>query len=173
MHALRPSASVVAVGLALLGLATGALARDDFETRLRSVSEVPSVLSAASGRFEASVDHRSNSMTYKLSYSGLQGDVRQGHIHIGQKDVNGGIMVWLCQTSFNPDPTGLAPPCPQSGTVTGIIQAANVVGTASGQGVDAMDFGKVLAAIRSGVAYVNVHSSKFAGGEVRGQLHDD
>jgi CHRD domain len=173
MHALRPSASALAAGLALLGLATSALARDDFETRLRSVSEVPSVLSPASGRFEASVDHRSNSMTYKLSYSGLQGDVRQGHIHIGQKGANGGIMVWLCQTSINPDPTGLAPQCPQSGTVTGVIQAANVVGMAAGQGVDAMDFGKMLTAIRSGVAYVNVHTSKFTGGEVRGQLHDD
>ena len=31
-------------------------------------------------------------------------------------------------------------------------------------------FAEVVAAIRNGVAYANVHSGKFAGGEIRGQL---
>jgi CHRD domain len=160
--------------IALLGIAGGVLAHDDdgIQTRLKSYQEVPSVSSTATGRFKAFIDNKSGSIKYELSYSGLQGDVRQAHIHFGQRSVNGGIVVFLCQTTVNPDPTGLAPTCPQAGTVSGLIQAANVIGPA-GQGIDALEFAELVAAIRSGVAYANVHSSKFTAGEIRGQLRDD
>ena len=168
----RPSVITIA-SAALLTLNVTAFAHDDLEARLRPFSEVPSVSSGASGRFKADIDERGNAISYQLSYSGLEGDVRQAHIHIGQKGVNGGVMVFLCQTSFNPDPTGLAPTCLQSGTVQGTIRAANVTGLAAAQGIEAMQFAEVIAAIRGGVAYVNVHSTKFLGGEIRGQLRED
>jgi hypothetical protein len=57
--------------------------------------------------------------------------------------------------------------------MTGTIRAANIVGNAVGQGIEAAQIGEVIAAIRGGVAYVNVHSTKFPGGEIRGQLRDD
>ena len=160
-------------GIALLGVAGSAFARDDLEARLKGFNEVPAVSSAATGRFKASVDKASNTIRYELSYSGLEGDVRQSHIHIGQRGVNGGITLWLCQTATNPSPTlATTPACPQSGTVNGVLSAADVIGPA-GQGIAAMEIAEVLAAIRAGVAYVNVHSSKFPGGEIRGQLRDD
>lgn len=134
---------------------------------LRGFEEVPSVSSAARGSFRARVE--TGAIRYRLSYSGLQGDVRQAHIHFGQKGVNGGVSVFLCQTTFNPDPTGLAPTCPQSGEVDGLLLPANVVGP-GGQGISAGEFAELLAAIRQGVAYVNVHSTLFPGGEIRGQL---
>lgn len=138
-------------------------------TRLVSYQEVPAVSSPAAGRFRAKIDEKAGTISYELSYSGLTGDVRQAHIHFGQHSVNGGISVFLCQTATNADPTGLAPQCPQSGTVTGLLQAANTIGPA-GQGIAAGEFAELIAAIRAGVAYVNVHSSTFPGGEVRGQL---
>ena len=159
-------------GIALLGVAGSAFARDDLEARLKGFNEVPAVSSAASGRFKASVDKASNTIRYELSYSGLEGDVRQSHIHIGQRGVNGGITLWLCQTATNLSPIASTPLCPQSGTVNGVLSAADVIGPA-GQGIAAMEIAEVLAAIRAGVAYVNVHSSKFPGGEIRGQLRDD
>jgi CHRD domain len=167
----RAAAAVLAL------LATGALADNSraggrIETRLKGFAEVPAVSSAASGRFKASIDNASQNLTYELSYSGLEGDVRQAHIHFGQRSVNGGIMVWLCQTTANPSPVASTPACPQSGTVSGVITAADVVGPA-GQGIAATEFAEVLAAIRAGAAYANVHSSKFLGGEIRGQLKDD
>ena len=176
----RPSASTFTKfnGIALLGIvgiAGSALAhdgKDGIETRLKSYQEVPAVSSQATGRFKASFDEKATLIKYELTYSGLEGDVRMAHIHLGQRSVNGGIMIWLCQTSVNPDPTGLAPTCPQSGTVSGMVQAANVIGPA-GQGVAPMEFAEVVAAIRAGVAYANVHSSKFPAGEVRGQLQAD
>jgi hypothetical protein len=124
------------------------------------------------------------SITYTLSYSGLEGDIRQAHIHFAQRGVNGGIVVFLCQTTFNPDPTGHAPTCPQSGTVTGTLTAANMTGGALAQGIAPGEFGELVRAIRAGVTYANVHSAgtgvptNFAAGEIRGQIgkhdkHDD
>jgi CHRD domain len=173
----RPSASIVTqlTAIALLGVASSVVAhdgKDGVDARLKGYQEVPSVSSAATGRFKASFDEKSGAISYQLSYSGLEGDVRQAHIHFGQRGVNGGITVWLCQTSFNVDPTGLSPTCPQSGTVSGMIQAANVIGPA-GQGIAPMEFAELVAALRAGAAYANVHSSKFPAGEVRGQLQGD
>ena len=137
---------------------------------LHGFQEVPSVSSAGRGRFVADIDRRTGSIRYELRYEGLQGDVRQAHIHVGQRHTNGGISVFLCQTATNPDPTGLAPMCgPAPARISGVITAANVVGPA-GQGVAAGEFAELVAAIRAGAAYVNVHSSTFPGGEVRGQL---
>jgi hypothetical protein len=94
------------------------------------------------------------------------------HIHFGQHGVNGGIMVWLCQTAVNVSPVASTPQCPQSGTVSGVVSATDVVGPA-GQGIAAAEFAEMAKAINAGVAYVNVHSAKFPGGEIRGQLRDD
>lgn len=146
-------------------------ARDDIVlVPLRSYQEVPAVSSAARGFFKARIREGAGTITYELSYEGLQGDIRQAHIHFGQRSVNGGVSVYLCQTATNPDPTGLAPTCGAApATVTGTLTAANVIGPA-GQGIAATEFAELVRAIRAGVAYVNVHSSAFPGGEVRGQM---
>ena len=135
---------------------------------LRSYEEVPSVSSSARGEFRARIDQGATQIVYDLKYSGLQGAVRQAHIHLGQRGVNGGISVFLCQTASNIDPTGQAPVCPASGSVSGVLQASNVIGPVA-QGLSAGEFAELVAAIRAGVAYINVHSTTFPGGEIRGQ----
>jgi hypothetical protein len=163
---LRAVAPLLAVALASPALADG------MNVKLKGYAEVPSVSTTAKARFKASIDQKSGALSYELSYSGLEGEVRQAHIHFGEHGTNGGIAVWLCQTTFNVDPTGLAPTCLQSGTVSGTVTAANVVGPA-GQGIAAGEFAELVAAIRAGAAYVNVHTTKFPAGEVRAQLRDD
>lgn len=155
----------------LAGVSFQAAATDDpsVEIRLHGFNEVPAVSSAAQGRFKAWLD-AGGIVRYELSYSGLEGEVRQAHIHLGQRGVNGGIMVWLCQTATNADPLGRAPVCPQSGSVSGVLDATVIGAQAAGQGVAAGEFAEFVAAVRAGVAYVNVHSAKFPGGELRGQL---
>lgn len=174
-------ARLLAIGL--IGATGGVYAHDNdhnrIEIRLKSYNEVPAVSSVAMGTFKAHYDGK-GAISYDLSYSGLEGDVRQAHIHFGQHSVNGAIMVWLCQTAANVDPSGLSPVCPPSGTVSGVVQAANVsplplppaaqVGSANAQGIAPGEFDEFVKAIRAGAAYVNVHSSKFPGGELRGQL---
>jgi hypothetical protein len=144
--------------------------------RLRGFEETPAVSSTASGEFHGKISKDETSVEYQLSYENLEADVRQAHIHFGQGGVAGGISVFLCQTATNPDPTGNAPICPQSGDVTGTFTAANVIGPA-GQGIAAGEFAELLRAIRKGVTYANVHTVKFPSGEIRGQIkhrgHDD
>jgi len=164
---------VTATSIALLGFAGSALAHDDnLETRLKGYQEVPAVSTAASGKFKATIDKASNSIHYEVSYSGLEGTVTQSHIHFGQRGVSGGVSIWLCQTATNVSPVASTPPCVQSGTVTGVVTAADVIGP-NGQGIAPGQYAEILAAIRAGIAYVNVHSSKFPGGEIRGQLRGD
>ena len=158
--------AVVAL-LATLSAQALAVADDDIKATLRGFEEVPAISTASTGKFRGEINHES--IEYKLSYSGLEAPVRQAHIHLGQMAVNGGIVVFLCQTTAFPDPTGHAPTCPQSGTVTGTFTAANVLAVPA-QGIAAGEFGELLRAIRRGVTYANVHSDKFPGGEIRGQI---
>lgn len=140
-----------------------------YVARLVAVQEVPSVSSAARGSFSATIDADAQTISYELKFEGLEGAVAQAHIHTAQVGVNGGIMVWLCGTTAFPGPAG-TPVCPASpGTVTGMLTPTQVVGPA-GQGIAAGEFAEVVAAIQNGVAYANVHSAKFAGGEIRGQI---
>ena len=95
----------------------------------------------------------------------------QSHIHVGQLGVNGSIVIFLCQTAANPDPTGLAPQCPQQGTVHGTITTANVIaGSTASQQLAAGDLSAVITAIQAGAAYANVHTTVSPGGEIRGQI---
>jgi CHRD domain len=139
-----------------------------FHDVMSGFEEVPAITTVATGEFSARISDDENSISYELSYSGLEGNVTQAHIHIGQAAVNGGVSVFLCGTTGFPGPAGTQT-CPQSGTVTGTLNASNVIGPA-GQGVSAGEFAELVRAIRAGITYANVHSTKFPGGEIRAQI---
>ena len=135
------------------------------------------VSTPARGTFEARIDDRNDVISYELTYQGLTGDVTQAHIHFGQRHTVGGIVVWLCQTAGVPAPDAvkaLTPQCPgpHDGKVTGTITPAQVL-EAVGQGIAPGEFEEVVAAIRAGRTYANVHSTLFPPGEIRGHIHDD
>ena len=131
--------------------------------------EVPAVATSAGGTFEARVAQDNQSVSYTLSFGGLQGNVTQSHIHFAQKSVNGSIIVWLCGSATNPGPAG-TPACPQQGTVSGTFTSANVGASATTQQLSAGDLASFIDAMESGIAYVNVHTTLSPGGEIRGQL---
>ncbi len=160
----------LAVLLTLL-VATGAASAAEVHlaTTLRGFEEVPVVSSAAGGTFTATLSDDRTSIDYEVNYT-LSGHVTQAHIHIGQKDVNGGIMIWLCSNLASPPTPPGTQACPDSpGTIHGTITAANVVGP-GGQGISPGEFFEAQRAILRGVAYANVHSDLFPGGEIRGQI---
>jgi CHRD domain len=160
----------LAVLLTLL-VATGSASAAEVHlaATLRGFEEVPVVSSAAGGTFTATLSDDRSSIEYEVNYT-LSGHVTQAHIHIGQKDVNGGVMIWLCSNLATPPTPPGTQPCPDSpGTIHGTITAANVVGPA-GQGILPGEFFEAQRAILRGVAYANVHSDLFPGGEIRGQI---
>jgi CHRD domain len=167
------AAAVAVVAIASV-VATTALAGGGREIReqLTGFQEVPVISTAGSGKFKAKI--RDDRITYELRYRDLEGGaVTQAHIHLGQRAVNGGISVWLCgnpsPTVVPPAGTQLCPPAPAK--ITGTITAANVVGP-SGQGIAPGEFDELVRAIEAGVTYANVHSTTYAGGEIRAQLGD-
>ena len=161
---------LIAVMGILLAVATVATA-EQLGALLTGYEESPAVSTTGTGTFTATIDADSDTIFYSETYSGLQGTVTQSHIHVGQLGVNGSVVIFLCQTEANPDPTGLAPQCPQQGTVAGTITAANVIaGSTTTQQLVAGDLAAVITAIRAGAAYANVHTTPSPGGEIRGQI---
>jgi CHRD domain len=160
--------------MAVMGslLATATMAKaEQIGALLTGYEESPSVSTTATGEFTATIAPDGDTIYYSETYSGLQGTVTQSHIHVGQLGVNGSIVIFLCQTATNADPTGLAPECPQEGSVAGTITAANVIaGATTAQQLAAGDLAAVITAIRAGAAYANVHTTPSPGGEIRGQI---
>jgi len=135
---------------------------------LEGYQEVPAVSSAASGSFRAKIDKQAGTIQWELAYSDLQGSALQAHIHFGQHAVNGGVSVFLC-TNLGNGPAG-TPACPSpNANLNGVIVASSILGP-GGQGLSAGEFDKLVAAMRHGVTYVNVHSSTWTGGEIRGRI---
>lgn len=161
--------------VAILGtvlLATSAFARDGAPLRasLTSYQEVPAISSTADGEFMARVQ-RDGTVDWQLSYEGLQGNVTQAHLHFAQKGVNGPIVVWLCATesTIANAPAGFNTICPQQGTLTGTFTSADVR-PAAAQLLAAGELTELIAAMRAGAVYVNVHSTAVPSGEIRGQI---
>jgi hypothetical protein len=169
----------LAAGIAIVAIvsvvATTAFAGGGREIReeLEGFQEVPAVSTEADGKFKAKV--RGDRIDWELSYEDLSGPVLQAHIHFGQRDVNGGISVFLCTNLGNgPAGTQACPPAPAE--IEGTIEAADVIGPNLGpppQGIAPGEFDELLRAMRAGLTYVNVHSDPFTGGEIRAQLNDD
>jgi hypothetical protein len=146
------------------------------EAKLSGYEEVPAISTTGRGKIKLKIRNGSTAPTieYKLSYSGLSSAASAAHIHFGQEAVNGAVSAFLC---------GGPPPNPACGpgnngnkvTITGSIAAAQVIGPAA-QGIAPGEIAELLAAIKAGVAYANVHTATYPGGEIRGQLdrkHDD
>jgi hypothetical protein len=166
--------SVLLLAVGSYALADGGSSRSS--VRMIGYEEVPSVSTAASGEFRAKI--RGDQIDWTLTYRDLEGDVQQAHIHLGQRSVNGGITVFLC-TNLGNGPTGTqgAQACPPDpATVSGTIRAADVspnipaTQAARSQGLDTGEFAELVAAIKAGVTYANVHTTKFPGGEIRAQV---
>lgn len=164
---LKLNRSVLA-GLAvtsLLYVGSGVWADDDhdqFKARLQGFNEVPAISSTGRGEFTARI--RGDAVDWELSYEGLEGTITTAaHIHLGQKDVNGGVSVFFCGGTTTPACT------PGSGTFRGTFTAADVIGP-TGQGLAPGEIAELIRAIRAGKTYANVHTNKHPGGEIRGQV---
>jgi hypothetical protein len=165
LHIVLVGALLVALGIGSYAIAGGGkknIKADD----LSGYQENPDISSTGTGTFEATIDDDAQTITYELTYSALEGGAATAsHIHFGKRAVNGGVSAFLCGG-------GDKPACPATpATVTGVIDAADIIGPA-GQGIAAGEFDELVAAIRAGHTYVNVHTPTWPGGEIRAQVND-
>jgi hypothetical protein len=170
---MKTSATLLLSALALAAAPTvlgqGAPGKQVVKTDpLTGYQEAPGAISTTgSGEFVAEIDDDAEIISYVLTYSIEGGTAIQAHIHFGARStaVAGNIAAFLCGG-------GGQSPCPLvSGTVTGVITPAHVIGPAA-QGIEPGSFEELVRAMRSGVTYVNVHSTRWPGGEIRGQIND-
>ena len=96
-------------------------------------------------------------------------DVTQAHIHFGQRGVNGGVSVFFCSNLGN-GPAGTQALPPRTAGRSPEPGSRPTSSGPAGQGIAPGEFDELLAAIRAGATYVNIHTVQFRGGEVRSQI---
>lgn len=113
-----------------------------YTANLSSAQEVPTNSSTATGYARIFLDETAGTINFTVSFSGLTSAQVASHIHDGAFGANGPIAINLGAVGGT------------SGTVTGsgAITPTQIV------------------QLRAGLTYVNVHSTDFPGGEIRGQI---
>ena len=99
-------------------------------------------------------------MTFTVTGNNITG-VRVGHIHMGTSGVNGSVIVDLIN---NATPTGLV----NGELANGTFRQSNIKAIFEGKPAISMDSLRTL--MQVGAVYANIHTSAFAGGEIRGQI---
>ncbi len=135
----------------------------NFGTHLTGDAERPTPNnSRAQGQavFQLSAD--GSSLHFRLNVANIV-NVTQAHIHRGPITGTGGVVAWLYPSG---PPATLIPGRTQGTLGEGTISAASLVGSLAGMSLSAL-----IAEMEAGNAYVNVHTSQFPPGEIRGQIN--
>ena len=127
-----------------------------FIAHLSGAQEVPPTDSTGTGKLDLRLIAGGTKLKFKLTSNGVS-QIIQSHIHIGAAGTNGPVKVFF----FAP------PPAPWN-SVTG--DNFEVSGIRTAADVQFVSFADLLVALRSGNAYVNIHSPTHPGGEIRGQI---
>jgi hypothetical protein len=160
---------------ALLGSSAMAAQAEEFHAVLSGFGEVGvlggvtgAISTDGRGTLDLKLDRRAQTLEFKLTYSNMSAPVVMSHIHLGQIHTAGGVMVFFCSSVGTP-PAGTQA-CPATaGTVTGMITAANLLALPA-QHLSAGDFDALVDALEHNSTYVNVHTSAFPTGEIRGEI---
>jgi hypothetical protein len=132
-------------------------------------AETGAILSDGTATVNLDLDRNAQTLKFTLTFSGLGAPITQSHIHFGKIHVPGGVIVFFCAAPGTPAPAGTATCTGTSGTVTGTITAANIIGPTA-QNIPAGSFDGLVDALESNTAYGNIHTTKFPAGEIRGEI---
>lgn len=152
----RPAAAALLALLVAAGCNQPSEDQEIFDSQLAGGNEVPPRSTGATGA--AGVTFDGSRFHYSVEVHGIN-SVVGAHIHSGAAGVNGPIRI-----SLFPGP-GLGNVTTATGAVDGVLAS----GSFSGQDLQGITQEQFLNELRNGTAYVNVHTSQFPGGEIRGQ----
>jgi hypothetical protein len=154
-NTLAASAIIAALGLAVISMAdlnnllfvppAYAQQSQTFAAKLTGNDEVPSVSTAATGIAHFQLSSDGKELKYDLSATGLK-NFMMAHIHQGKTGENGQPVVELSVGK-------------------GKISSSDLQGPLAGKQIS-----DLVNMIKSGKAYVNVHTQQNQNGEIRGQI---
>lgn len=150
--------SVLLGALALMACEGSGDDEERFRAALSGAFEVPAVTTNATGTARFTVD--GSELDYTLDVQNINGAIA-AHIHRGAVGTNGPPIVFLFQQAapgVNVSAGSLA---------AGSVDAADMIATAG------VSYDSMLTLIRTGNAYVNVHTTARPAGEIRGQIVED
>ncbi len=128
-----------------------------FKAKLTGKQEVPATVTKGTGEAIFKLSKDGKEITYILKVKGIE-NIRAAHIHAGKMGEEGAVLVGLFG---GPKKEGMF-----SGVLAkGTIKDMNLVGPLAGKTI-----GDLVELLKSGGTYVNVHTDKYPGGELRGQV---
>ena len=147
----RLSVLLACCALLVLAFPSAVLAQNRCTATLSGGAEVPPVETPATGSATVTISDDGTEIQYTVTYEGLTGDAAAAHIHFGSATEAGPVLLPLKHG-----------PSPFSGTLT----EADFKPVENGP----QTFTEAVEAIRDGNTYVNIHTARNPGGEIRGQL---
>ncbi len=115
--------------------------------------QVPPVNSPGSGTAAILIDEDGQEIQVDISITGIAaGDILFAHFHFAPAGENGGIVANLITSS------------PSSATFSAVVTPDDVIPLGP-----VVDFDSLVAAVRNGQTYINIHTRSNPGGELRGQ----
>jgi hypothetical protein len=133
----------------------------NFRAHLSGKEQVPSNNSRATGQALFQLSSDGSELHYKLIAANIL-NVTMAHIHVAFAGQNGGVVVWLYPAA---PPAKLIPGRFNGILAEGVITEADLRGTLAEQGLTAL-----IDLMKEGKTYVNIHTSQFPPGEIRGQI---
>jgi CHRD domain len=155
---------VVIIALAIISTVGGVLtfgivqhqvlAQQAFTAELSGGNELPPVNTDANGTI--TIQGNNQSLNYQLALSGIS-NVTGAHIHFGDEDENGKVVLALLKF--------ISPPGIEVETLGRNFTDADVQGPLAGLPLE-----QLMGFMGNGSTYVNVHTTDFPLGEIRGQI---
>jgi len=135
---------------------------ENHRAHLNGANEVPARDTLAQGQAIFQLNADGTELRFRLIVANIE-NVTQAHIHCCvNTEGNAGVVAWLYPAG---PPAQLIPGRTQGTLAEGVITQASLVGSLAGSPLSVL-----VDRINSGLAYVNVHTSQFPPGEIRGQI---
>ena len=129
---------------------------------LNGYGEVPAVVTTGSAEATVTIASDKSSISVTLKFTKLTGTASSAGLYLGLPGTTGGLIAPICGATP-------LPACTSDTSITTTINSSDIAGI-SAQGLNKGDLASVLQALSGGAVYVNVVTSTFPNGEIRGTL---
>jgi hypothetical protein len=167
---MKLNAFLAVCALALAAAAPAAAHEEQYGATLTGAAEVPTNASPGTGSALVTVDFDMFTMRVQASFAGLLSNTTASHIHCCLPTATGNAGVATMLPTFVDFPLGVT-----SGTYDHTFDMALAASYnpafVTAQGSVSNAFGALVAGMQTGNAYLNIHTTQFPGGEIRGLLN--